>query len=297
MFHLAINRIQSGPFTETDVRARLARGELGPGDLCWSEGWPQWRKVAEVFPTAQPPPIPAAQPASTYAAAPGPATSGLAIGSLICGICTFVLFPFFFLAAPAAVILGHVAKSRIKHSGGTQTGGGLATAGLWLGYGGGTLLLALIATGAALVYSTSHRESQESAVRENLALLWGAAEQQLLETGAETATYDQLVGEGKRLQSAALKPVAGEDYRGIVIHKNDTYLMATLGDGRTVEYDAGRVAGGTIEDTETEEPGSADTAEPEAATGSEDQDTPPAGDGTRAPAAEPRTAAPVPAFR
>jgi len=297
MFHLAINRVQSGPFTETDVRASLARGELGPGDLCWSEGWPQWRRVAEVFPAAQPPPIPTAQPASTYTAVPGPAMSGLAIGSLICGICTFMLFPFFFLVAPAAVILGHVAKSRIRHSGSTQAGGGLATAGLWLGYGGGTLLLALLATGAALVYSTSHRESQENAVRENLALLWGAAEQQLLETGAETATYDQLVGEGKRLQSAALKPVAGEDYRGIVIHKNDTYLMATLGDGRTVEYDAGHIAGGMIEDTENEEPGPADTDEPEAATGTDGPDTPPAGDDTRAPAAEPQTTAPVPAFR
>jgi type IV pilus assembly protein PilA len=56
-------------------------------------------------------------------------TSGKAIGSLVCGI----LF-FFFPAALAAVVLGHLSLSDIRKSGGRLLGNGMATAGLVLGY-------------------------------------------------------------------------------------------------------------------------------------------------------------------
>ena len=39
---------------------------------------------------------------------------------------------FAFIFAPAAIIMGHVAKKQIRQSG--EQGEGLATAGLWLGY-------------------------------------------------------------------------------------------------------------------------------------------------------------------
>jgi type IV pilus assembly protein PilA len=58
-------------------------------------------------------------------------TSGMAIGSLICGI----LF-FFFPTAVVAIILGHLALGQIRRERGRLTGSGLATAGLVLGYGG-----------------------------------------------------------------------------------------------------------------------------------------------------------------
>ncbi|MBA4387755.1 MAG: hypothetical protein C0404_07225 [Verrucomicrobia bacterium] len=59
-------------------------------------------------------------------AAVQPKTCGLAVASLVLGIigCT----------APFAVICGHIAKSRIRKSGGTLKGSGLATVGLVLGY-------------------------------------------------------------------------------------------------------------------------------------------------------------------
>ncbi len=67
------------------------------------------------------------QPAGVVA---GPQqTSGLAIGSLICG-----LVPFFLITPIAAVILGHISLSQIKHSAGRLKGKGLAIAGLVLGY-------------------------------------------------------------------------------------------------------------------------------------------------------------------
>jgi type II secretory pathway pseudopilin PulG len=58
-----------------------------------------------------------------------PATSGMAIGSLISGI-----FSFFFPAAITAIVLGHVARSNIRKSAGRLTGDGMALAGLILGY-------------------------------------------------------------------------------------------------------------------------------------------------------------------
>jgi type IV pilus assembly protein PilA len=56
-------------------------------------------------------------------------TSGMAIGSLLCGL-LFFLLP----AAIAAVVLGHVSQSQIRKSAGRLKGRGLATAGLVLGY-------------------------------------------------------------------------------------------------------------------------------------------------------------------
>jgi hypothetical protein len=56
-------------------------------------------------------------------------TSGLAIGSLVCGI--LELFTLGFAAIPA-VILGHLARTQIKRTG--ERGDGMAIAGLVLGY-------------------------------------------------------------------------------------------------------------------------------------------------------------------
>jgi type IV pilus assembly protein PilA len=58
-----------------------------------------------------------------------PETSGLAIGSLVCGI----LF-FFFPTAIAAIAMGHISRAEIRRSGGRKTGDGMALAGLILGY-------------------------------------------------------------------------------------------------------------------------------------------------------------------
>ena len=63
---------------------------------------------------------------------PIPASSGAAIASLVLGILSIAtcLTPLGILA----VIFGHVASSRVKRSGGALPGGGMATAGLIMGY-------------------------------------------------------------------------------------------------------------------------------------------------------------------
>ena len=54
----------------------------------------------------------------------------MAIASLVTAIVSWVLCPF--LAAVLAVIFGHVARNQIRQSG--EAGGGLAVAGLIVGY-------------------------------------------------------------------------------------------------------------------------------------------------------------------
>ncbi len=70
---------------------------------------------------------------SDYNLTPAPRTSTMAIISLIAGILGFLqIVPV--IGPIVAVITGHMAKSEIKKSGGMVGGGGLATAGLILGY-------------------------------------------------------------------------------------------------------------------------------------------------------------------
>jgi hypothetical protein len=72
-------------------------------------------------------------PAPNYPAAQSEQRdSGLAIASLICGIASWFIVPFF--GALAAIITGHLAFSEINKGNGLIKGKGMATAGLILGY-------------------------------------------------------------------------------------------------------------------------------------------------------------------
>jgi hypothetical protein len=99
--------------------------------------------------------LPAAQPC-----VPGPAamttmvtaparTNGLAIASLACGLAQFAFGP---LATIPAIVLGHMARSQIRHTG--EQGAGLALTGLVLGWGAVILGIVLIAVGLAIAAGT-----------------------------------------------------------------------------------------------------------------------------------------------
>jgi len=70
---------------------------------------------------------------SAATALPPQQRSGLAIASIVCGILSYAACLNILTGIPA-VICGHMAKSRIKKSTGALTGGGMATAGLIMGY-------------------------------------------------------------------------------------------------------------------------------------------------------------------
>jgi hypothetical protein len=81
---------------------------------------------------------------------PAPPTNGLAIASLVCGVGVFVIG----LTFIPAIICGHIARRQIRQTG--EQGGGLALAGLILGYVGGALFIVL-----ALAFVTiAHRVGQ-----------------------------------------------------------------------------------------------------------------------------------------
>jgi hypothetical protein len=91
-------------------------------------------------PTAPPSSAPyggAVPPYGYYAPAygqalPAPQTSSFAIASLVCSLASWFVIPF--IGAIAAVVLGHIARHEIRHSYGQKGGGGLAMAGLVIGY-------------------------------------------------------------------------------------------------------------------------------------------------------------------
>jgi hypothetical protein len=77
--------------------------------------------------TSEPyPPYPLGAPQTT----PSSSTNGLAVASLVLGILSWVFCGF--VGGIAAVITGHMARSRIQFTG--QGGDGMALAGLILGY-------------------------------------------------------------------------------------------------------------------------------------------------------------------
>ena len=88
----------------------------------WRWDGAQWTPVSTAL--AQPVQYP---PSVFVQAAP---TNGLAVASLVFGILSWVLCPL--AGGVIAVACGHLAKSQIKSSG--ESGGGMATAGMILGY-------------------------------------------------------------------------------------------------------------------------------------------------------------------
>ena len=78
----------------------------------------------------------------------------LAAASLVCGLLTWFVVPFF--GALAAVITGHLARKQIRESQGEMSGDGMAVAGLILGYTqlGVILLIVMVIIIAVAAFSS-----------------------------------------------------------------------------------------------------------------------------------------------
>ena len=167
-WHYATNGIQKGPIPTEDMKSRIAMGEIAPTDLAWREGMADWMPVASIAelkvdePPARvetpaseapvPSPEPYRAPAQASPVAPGnpllPPSQGLAIASMICGILCYIGCCAWYLALPlaiAAIVTGHIARSKAKSDPVRYGGKGMARAGLVTGYLGliGGLIFAI----------------------------------------------------------------------------------------------------------------------------------------------------------
>jgi hypothetical protein len=122
-------------------------------------------------------------------AATRPQRSGLALASMILGICGIVLCLGPLTGIPA-VICGHMAQSKIKQSGGVIGGGGMAVAGLITGYISFlwivvTLMLAAIAIPN---FIKAKQKAEQNLCVNNLKSIQGAKEQWAIEEKKPRAT-------------------------------------------------------------------------------------------------------------
>jgi hypothetical protein len=185
----AKNGAQQGPLPTEELKTRIAMGEVGPDDLAWCEGMADWTPVGQIpqlkieTPVREelPPPVGAAPSPSPYQAPAAPAASpvsapaqmipgqapsqGMAIGSLVCGILAFIGCCAWYLAGPlavVAVVLGHLAISKVKANPAANGGKGMARAGLVLGYLG--LIGAAIFAAITIWMATLTPEQQEQMI-------------------------------------------------------------------------------------------------------------------------------------
>jgi competence protein ComGC len=132
-------------------------------------------------------------------------TAGMATTSLVLGVLSFVCFgP---LTGIPAIICGHMARNKIRHSGGTLTGEGMALAGLITGYVNLALMIFLIPLLAAIAipnFVKARTTAQKNACISHLRQIDGAKEQWALENKKEPGdevTLSELVGPGKYIQN------------------------------------------------------------------------------------------------
>ncbi len=132
------NGQQTGPFTYQEIQAGISNGLYQKSDLVWYEGAAGWMPLSQ---------LPVNTTAPQFPLGTIPQTSGLAITSMVLGICSFLCGG---LTAIPAIICGHIAHSKIKKSQGQQTGVGFAIAGFITGYLGIFALIVMIAMLAGL---------------------------------------------------------------------------------------------------------------------------------------------------
>jgi peptidyl-prolyl cis-trans isomerase B (cyclophilin B) len=115
------NNEQLGPFTEAEVKAKLASGAISLEDHVWWQGQANWVQLGQS-------PLPGTTAPSVGGSVPE--TSKFAIWALVCGCLS--LFCSLFASIPA-IILGHMGLSETKKNPALQ-GRGMALAGIFLGY-------------------------------------------------------------------------------------------------------------------------------------------------------------------
>jgi len=149
-FYIARDGQQSGPFSQEEVRRKLAVGEVLPTDRGWQEGMAEWMPLS-TFPMLVATSMPVLTTTGGVTMYQPVTTSGMAVASLVLGIISFTLFPI--LPSILAVVFGHAARSSIRASQGRLVGDGLAVAGLVLGYMGIAVIVVLLVIATIMLFT------------------------------------------------------------------------------------------------------------------------------------------------
>jgi len=121
-----------GPVTPEQLRHWIAEGRANAQTLIQPAGNTDWKPLAE-FPELLPPPLGNNPPLRVAVAQH---TNGFAIASLVLGLMGWVGCCCGPVTWIPGIIFASVALSQISRSTGTQTGKGMALAGLWLSIAG-----------------------------------------------------------------------------------------------------------------------------------------------------------------
>lgn len=136
--------------------------------------------------------------------ASGSQTSGIAIASLVAGLTCI---------APLAIILGHIAMSRINKSAGQLTGFGMALAGTILGYVGLVMLLILPFFSILFVGARAWKEGSDRAAciiqtRNMQQAVRGYQNMKSLKVG-DPLDWGVIFGSGKYIENKPNCPLGG----------------------------------------------------------------------------------------
>jgi hypothetical protein len=128
---------------------------------------------------------------SSTAAAPAPKTSGMAVTALVLGILSVIGFVFLVIPTILAIVLGHIAYSKIKAAPHALKGQGMAMAGFILGYLSLAVvpIVGLLAAMAIPAFQKVREQSQHKAMLNNARQLGAAAQQHFLDQGVTQVEF------------------------------------------------------------------------------------------------------------
>ncbi|MHB8527660.1 MAG: DUF4190 domain-containing protein [Candidatus Acidiferrales bacterium] len=147
-------------------------------------------------------------------------TSGKAVASMILGICSFF---FSILTGVPAIVLGHLAKTEIRRSGGRLQGDGMALAGLILGYLSAVFIPIVLIIAAIAI---------PNLLRSKMVANEASAVGSLRTTVTASVTYSNTYGHGFPTNLQALGPSAN----GTANAEGADLIDAALAGGRRYGY-------------------------------------------------------------
>jgi hypothetical protein len=233
-YHIARDGQQLGQFSEEELNAGLFDGRYLTTDLAWREGMAEWRPLGEIMGQGvtvlrQSTGTGMRSPAGGGAPAPG-----TAVASLVLGIVSLLTCWLGFVFAVPGIICGHLALSRIRESGGTMGGRGMALAGLIMSYVAPVLMI--IAIFASLGMGAIGKVAEKGEVTKGMSMarqVAVAASQYATDhDGKYPSTLEELISSGVLedrgflLKFASFKPAGwqgapGFEYRGMGMTDSD----------------------------------------------------------------------------